>query len=210
MNRIGLLVGFLVTSSGFAGNILLNGGFETGDLTGWTQGGQFRPINGRDSANVKPHSGDFFAFNNCVGSSCITDLTAALLATHVANTDDPYTLSFWYDLGSTFTNQTDNDFAELQVRWGGVIILDVTQTNLPDQGYVFFSTTVPGHASGGNALEFFGRNDPAAIALDDVCVSLVGDGCPTAAPAPEPASLFLSSVGILTLAAFAAIRHGRQ
>ena len=52
-----------------AGNLVANPGFETGDFTGWTTGGNFEAtgVSGNFDGFL-PNSGNFFAFLGPVGS----------------------------------------------------------------------------------------------------------------------------------------------
>jgi hypothetical protein len=61
-------------------DLIVNGGFETGDFTGWTQSGWFI-----DTTN--PHSGVYDAATGCSGASCtmVGNSNAAYLYQDVAN-----------------------------------------------------------------------------------------------------------------------------
>ena len=160
-----------------AGNLVTNCGFETGDFTGWTQGGN----TGFTSVTSNPHyvfSGNFGAQLGPVGSD--GTLTQNVGAPGVTL----YNASFWLlnDGG------TPNDFT---VFWNGVDV----GPDLVDAGsfsYTLFSAVLPGNAGvGSNTLEFVFRQDPAYWGLDDVVVT---------SAIPEPGSLILMGSGILGLA----------
>jgi len=185
-----LITGAIFASSAFAGNIVLNPGFEANDfaLPDWTPGLSFFA----NTDGLGPHSGRVFAATDCVGASCTTD-PARALSQHLATTATTYTLSFFYDLGSSRNDMTGN-FAELRVLWGTTQVLDVSATNQPNPGYVSFSMSgLPGDAVNGVDLIFFGRNDPSQLGVDDVCVVAAGDSC---SAAPEPRSLELAGGAI--------------
>jgi hypothetical protein len=82
--------------------------------------------------------------------------------------------------------------------WGTTTILDVTSTNSADAGYVQFTINAVA-TSTSTQLEFFGRQDPNDMGVDDVCVDLQGGACGSATTSgvPEPASLLLMGGGLL-------------
>src|SRR6185295_9715610 len=50
-----------------APNLVTNGGFETGDFTGWSVGG-----GGNMGVSTFPNSGTYGAFMGCIGAACVT------------------------------------------------------------------------------------------------------------------------------------------
>ena len=160
-----------------AGNLVVNCGFETGDFTGWTQGGNtgFTLVTG---SAPYVNSGNFGAQLGPVGSD--GTLTQNVGAPGVTS----YAVSFFlYNDGGT-----PNDFT---VFWNGVDV----GPDLVDAGafsYTQFSGVLSGNAgAGANSLEFVFRQDPAYWGLDDVVVT---------SSIPEPSSLMLMGSGILGLA----------
>ena len=106
-----------------AENIVVNGGFETGDFTGWTLGGNTDfVLTIQDPDYV--HSGNWAA---ALGS----DLTPGTLSQDLATTPGTlYVLSFWlYGNGAT-----PNEFA---VSVGGNTLFDMVDLNL--SGYTEFT-----------------------------------------------------------------------
>jgi hypothetical protein len=159
-------------------DFIVNGGFETGDFTGWTPNGGFLGVSSNQDGFLA-HGGDFFAFMGTVGG--LGSLTQVV--TDVAGQTD--TLSMY--LGSD--GQTPNEF---KVVWDGVTLYD--QTNLPDtrgnsSQYNLLTFTV--QATGSDTLTIFERNDPGFLALDDVSLNPAD-----ASAAPEPASLTLLGIGV--------------
>jgi hypothetical protein len=167
----------IFSGSVFAGNIVINGGFEDctisgeGDcmsMTGWAGGGA-----GAWSYNV--HSGVLAAQFGAVGA---LDWISQALPTTPGQT---YNLDYWFrsDAG------TPNEFI---VKWDGTALFD--QTDIPDNGWQLYHFSVL--ATGASTLlEFDGRNDPTWLSLDDVSVD---------AAAPEPGTLALLGFGCLGLA----------
>ncbi|GEM_PF-6451201 len=173
-----------LASTALAGNLVINPGFESGNLSGWTSR-IFVVVPALGGAG--PHSGGFHASSACAGASCSTDLSTALIQ-QLATTSEFYTLSFWYDLGDTANGDPGHDVAELRVLWGSATVMEVTAAEKPDAGYVFFSVSGLKGDPAGTQLKFFGRNDAHLIALDDVCVAPAGDSaCGGNAGPPEPA-----------------------
>lgn len=166
-------VAFACIASGnvFADQLIVNGGFETGDFTGWT-------INDVsfsmyvDSLNPV-HSGTYSA--QIAGFDFGPDTLSQTVATVAGQS---YALDFWFwqDTG------TPNGFI---VDWNGTVIYSETDyTTAPE--FREFQFNVVG--TGNDTLTFTTYNNPAFAYIDDV--SLVGP-----AAVPEPSSLALLSLG---------------
>ena len=191
------LFGALVASGALqAGNIVVNGGFETGDFTGWSH--QSWEVDSTGDAH--PHSGTFSAFTGCVGASCLDSSTpesgAFIFQDLVTTNGQTYTASFFYFPDDGTPN-------ELDVYWNGSIVF----TDVDDLGgQNYHQVTINGlqATSGTTRLEFFGRQDPAWLNVDDVCVDVAGAACggSDVGGVPEPSSLVLAGIGVLGLAVF--------
>jgi hypothetical protein len=177
------LIAFIIgiVSVGYArAGIVTNGGFETGDFTGWTLSGN------TDFVGVTTgiaHTGDFAAF---FGPDQSLGFLSQTLATTVGTT---YELNFF--LASD--GQTPSDFL---VTFGGTTF---EQVDLPAFPYVSESFTVAATASL-TLLQFGFRDDNGFLNLDDVSVSAV----------PEPGSLPLLCLGALGVLAFTRLRPRRS
>jgi hypothetical protein len=165
-------------SDGFAQNrefdlLVGNGGFETGDFTGWTLNGSTNDnfalaaddssIDGEAAIQgVKDwqlvHSGLYGALLGQVTS------VAYLSQTIPTTPGQSYNLSFWLtsvaDKGSTTPNQ-------FLVTWNGTTLL--SETNVGAFPWTNYHFTVSATSSS-TTLQFGNREDPAAWGLDDINV----------------------------------------
>jgi hypothetical protein len=172
-------------------NLVANPGFESGDFTSWTQGGN-TGATGVTTAGFDgfdPHSGTFFAFLGPVGSD-------GTLSQNLATTaGQSYTFS-WF-LGSD--GALPNDFS---ATWNGTTIFSETSipSTRPDYTPFTFTEVATGPTT---TIMFSFRNDPAYLALDDISVTTASGAV------PEPSSLVLAAIGILTFAGYAGRRRLR-
>jgi len=168
----------LVSAPAFGQNLLTNGGFETGDFTGWTTGGNFADtevVSGAFYDYTGAQEGNFYAVLGPVG----TDGTLSQSFTTQAGAS--YTFSFW--LASVGDNPSD-----FSAYWDGTQVLSLTNPNT-GSSWSQFSFTETG--TGNDTISFAFRDDPAYIALDNVSVT------PNASSVPEPSSLMLLGSGAL-------------
>ena len=148
-------------------NIVLNGGFETGDFTGWTVTGGGNFVDDGSSAGITPHTGIYVAEFGAVGE--VDYLSQTLSTTPGAS----YLLSFWLNSPD---GETPNEFL---VSWNGTVLFD--ETDLPAFGWTNIQFVVTA-TNTSMVLQFGGQDDPTYLALDDVSV------VPTQA-APSPVQL---------------------
>jgi hypothetical protein len=173
-----VLLGLMTPSALRADNIVVNGGFETGNWTGWNYSNNsgYLTVNGNT-----PYSGSYAA--NFGATYNVYDTISQILATSKGTS---YTLSFW--LANTFDPHSESDSADFQVLWNGTSLEDIVTTTA--FGYTEFTFTVTG--TGSDTLSFEGYNDPSWTYLDDVSVDAT----------PEPSSFYLLGTAMLLLCGF--------
>jgi hypothetical protein len=136
---------------------VVNGGFETGDFTGWivTGGGGGIFVDDGSGSGITPHSGIYEAALGTGGA--LGYLSQTLPTTAGAS----YLLSFWLNSPD---GATPNEF---QVSWNGTTLFD--ETDLPALGWtnIQFVVTATGPSA---VLQFGAQDDPSYLALDDVSV----------------------------------------
>jgi hypothetical protein len=181
----------LATSLSARADLITNGGFETGDFTGWqvTHASQSLFLVGGPADRAGVHSGGFAAE---FGSPNADDTIAqTILATTPGAT---YVLDFW--LAKTGGN-TRNDFS---ASWNGQTLLDLL--NVSAFGYTEHSYVVAA-AAASSTLRFAGRNGPGWYGLDDVSVTELP---PATRSVPEPSSVALLGFTAVALGALARLR----
>ena len=152
-------------------NLVANGAFEAGNLTGWTLGGNDGLFLGGPQIFITTNaqSGQFAADMGSVGSD--GTLSQNILTT----AGQSYTVQFWLANASG----GPNDFT---AKWNGQTLLALT--NAAAQGYTEYTYNVVATAGISN-LEFDARQDPSDWRLDSISVTAVGSQ-PSAPPPSTP------------------------
>jgi len=163
-------------------NLLVNGSFETGDFTGWTQNGNtgFTGVTGNFNG-VDPSDGSFQAYFGPVGSLGGISQNVATLATH------NYAIDFdLYNFGGTPS--------EYKIEFGSTVLVDAVNSDAFPYTPFHFVATGDAGVTTLTALNF--QQNPSYFLLDNVSVTDLG---PSATP--EPSTLAIGGVsGLLALA----------
>jgi hypothetical protein len=158
-----------------ASNIVVNGDFETGDFTGWTQSGN----TGSTGVDTAAHSGTFGAYFGPVGSLGFLTQTLTTIA------GSSYDLNFWLANDGGTPTSTSVTFDGKQL---------MSMTDAGSFGYQLFSYSVV--ASGATAdLQFAFQQDPAYFRIDDISVTAAA----TETPEPATAAVMFLGVGALMI-----------
>jgi hypothetical protein len=170
---------FGAVSTPATAGLIANGGFETGDLSGWTSSGSF-VFSGVDDAD--PHSGTFGFFS---GEPDGLDFIAQDLATAAGAT---YRLTYW------LANRDGRRPTSFRVEWDGIQVTSFTNSSAFD--YTKFSFDLVAQDAS-TTLQFGFRQFFDYWVFDDVSVELVS------APVlvPEPGTLALFGSALLGIAA---------
>jgi hypothetical protein len=134
--------------------LVTNGGFETGDFSGWTQVGNFGDCLVKTDTNYLS-SGFYGAQMGPVGALSYLSQSITTIP------GQTYLLSCWFD------NQTGKTPNEFQVSWAGTTLLDLT--DWLSTGWVNPQFFVTAHSTN-SLLQFGFRNDPAYFGFDEVTV----------------------------------------
>jgi hypothetical protein len=184
--RVILAVALLsFATSVFAGTAqVTNGGFETGDFSGWTQFGDtaFNGVCtfGTCPLGETPYAGNYSAFFGPVGD------TGGIYQDITTVPGQTYTISFYLALPDV---GTPNFF---QVQFGDAVF---NLTNFPGSFDWALFTMTDMATTTTTRLTFTFRNDPNYWFLDNVSVTSGGGGT-----TPEPGTLALFGTGLVGIA----------
>jgi Carbohydrate binding domain/PEP-CTERM motif len=179
--------------SGAWADLIINGGFETGDFSGWTVTNN-TDINGVDSSN--PHSGTYEAFFGQITADGLVSISQSVATIP----GQSYTLSFWVmaEPGSGFSGTPD----EFRASFGGNALLDLL--DLSPFPYTHYTYTVTA-TSPSSLVQFDATNDAGFFDLDDVSMTALA----ATSTAPEPGSLTLLGIGMACIAGYRLRRRNK-
>ncbi|HUI25923.1 MAG TPA: PEP-CTERM sorting domain-containing protein [Candidatus Kryptonia bacterium] len=170
----------LSTASQAGANLLINGDFETGDFTGWTQFGD-TSFSGVDTSD--PEAGSFAAFFGPLDTGGISQTIQTIPGA-------VYIVTFWLQSEEDVNGESTPNFFEFD--WGGVP--ELTLSDAPANPYTLYTFALVA-TSTSTTLTFAFENLPAFWDFD------------TASAVPEPGSLALVALGG-ALVAFVRRRRG--
>ena len=151
------LLGLGITQSARA-NLITNGGFETGDFSGWTVFGNDNDVVGAQPFTL-PHSGNFQALFASGDNSITQNVTTT--------PGSSYVISFWLA-----PNVRQGGLPSVSVNWGGSNILSDSFTS--PFGYTEYTFTVDALSSA-TPLQFqFSSIFGNVFYLDDISVTTAG------------------------------------
>ena len=145
--------------------LVQNGGFETGDFTGWSLNGDAGNYdyvdNGSTVTSIAPHSGTYFAALGEVGVQAFLSQALPTLA------GQRYLLSLWLNNPLKGSRTNPNEFS---VSWNGGTLYDKKNVGLTGWTNMQFLVTA---TSGSTVLQIGGQDNNYYLGLDDVTTTPV-------------------------------------
>ena len=172
-----LLLLVAMAAEAAAAPLIANGGFETGDFTGWAQSGntEYTSVFDQDYDGLYAQDGLYYALLGPAGSD------GTLSQTFIDTPGAALRISFW--LASD--GGTPSDFSAFYD--GGALM---RLANADAFGWTEYTAVVTG--TGDDTLSFSFRDDQDYYALDDIAVSQM-------ASIPEPPGVLLLPLALLLL-----------
>ncbi|MCI0628313.1 MAG: hypothetical protein L0387_42790 [Acidobacteria bacterium] len=183
MTLVGVLGWVLVPAAHAV--LVNNGGFETGDFTGWTTVSAASGSNYGITANA--HSGatsSYFRADRSDDDRIFQTLTTVA--------GESYDVEFWI-----WNGLSPMHFA---AKWGGNTFFELTDS--PSSVWMLQQFTLVASGSS-TVLEFSGRNFRGISLLDDISVTPV-------APVPEPSTIIAGALLLVPLGAGLIRHHSRR
>ncbi len=197
MIRILLAVAILcIASPSAAASVLLNSGFETGDLTGWQRLPACQCQQSAFNVTSPPggaHSGTYrMSFAGDLNLFLINGSEDAIAQTVETVPGQRYDLSFW--LRTTGNAPPFCCASEMRVQWNGDVVMTLP-TIQPSTTYVLYTLSLLAIDTT-STLRLGAMNLTGGTHLDDISLE------PSAVPihTPEPAAFGLLAFGLLCIA----------
>ena len=177
---LGLVVFACTALSAHAGtNLVVNGGFETGDFSGWTVSDTSLTL----ASTRDPHSGKYEADLGNRSSSTFEQTIATVAGT-------AYTVDMWIGRLGLLAS---GDAFSVTVSFAGTTFVNLSADTLPlNSPYAEYSATITATSASSPFLITY-VDQPSYVLVDDVSVT----GPTSAVPEPAEATLLLSGLALV-------------